>query len=493
MSTKDAVTSAPQDKISKRSTNHVRQDPRQLVKPRDHHDRQAPPPATTLESRDGATFNASSNHSRQTWTHSAFSKYIPGSDIADKGHSQQQAHSHTHTSGLSLAGVCTVLIDPYTFVDTKFYTLDTKSDPVHQVVMEFKDNPGALWLFPDEASLEFTPVNDHKSTQISASFSLPHLATTTDRSHLATLVIQHGTTALREGLELAVKGSKTTITPSSHKPTDPPTSRSHTPSTYSDDPSEILGSGRQSVSNNNSSNNGNTNHSNTNNSLRKQDPMSENQKSLKSKRPKDQDEKSAAVSSKKKVVAPTTPKKNGLPATPASTAQQKRCGYCNCITTPMWRRGPNGPGTLCNACGVKWKHGKILQDVQETVQAPKSIPVSSSPPSSGPSTTTTTATTTTNARAAGPKSAKQSPQNGTSRHVDEIKSESNNTTTTTTKKRPLSSHGAPRKDVETRSGEKSSSRENKRSRVVEPDKLVPVKKRHSSKGNKHYQQLAHSF
>ncbi|CAG8814794.1 25367_t:CDS:2, partial [Dentiscutata erythropus] len=27
----------------------------------------------------------------------------------------------------------------------------------------------------------------------------------------------------------------------------------------------------------------------------------------------------------------------------------------------MWRRGPDGAGTLCNACGVKWKQGKILQ------------------------------------------------------------------------------------------------------------------------------------
>ncbi|KAJ1960074.1 hypothetical protein IWQ62_004368 [Dispira parvispora] len=41
----------------------------------------------------------------------------------------------------------------------------------------------------------------------------------------------------------------------------------------------------------------------------------------------------------------------------------KKCQYCGCKTTPMWRRGPAGPGTLCNACGVKWKHGKILQGV----------------------------------------------------------------------------------------------------------------------------------
>lgn len=40
----------------------------------------------------------------------------------------------------------------------------------------------------------------------------------------------------------------------------------------------------------------------------------------------------------------------------------KKCLYCGCKTTPMWRRGPQGAGTLCNACGVKWKHGKILND-----------------------------------------------------------------------------------------------------------------------------------
>ncbi|KAI8991150.1 hypothetical protein BDF20DRAFT_843019 [Mycotypha africana] len=31
----------------------------------------------------------------------------------------------------------------------------------------------------------------------------------------------------------------------------------------------------------------------------------------------------------------------------------------------MWRRGPQGAGTLCNACGVKWKHGKILCDTAD--------------------------------------------------------------------------------------------------------------------------------
>lgn len=41
----------------------------------------------------------------------------------------------------------------------------------------------------------------------------------------------------------------------------------------------------------------------------------------------------------------------------------KKCLYCGSKSTPMWRRGPQGAGTLCNACGVKWKHGKILNGV----------------------------------------------------------------------------------------------------------------------------------
>ncbi|KAI8969650.1 hypothetical protein BDB01DRAFT_816510 [Pilobolus umbonatus] len=43
-----------------------------------------------------------------------------------------------------------------------------------------------------------------------------------------------------------------------------------------------------------------------------------------------------------------------------SQNQMKKCLYCGSKSTPMWRRGPQGAGTLCNACGVKWKHGKIL-------------------------------------------------------------------------------------------------------------------------------------
>lgn len=38
----------------------------------------------------------------------------------------------------------------------------------------------------------------------------------------------------------------------------------------------------------------------------------------------------------------------------------RQCLNCFCTTTPMWRRGPDGTASLCNACGVKFKAGKLL-------------------------------------------------------------------------------------------------------------------------------------
>ncbi|KAF6003441.1 blue light receptor [Cyanidiococcus yangmingshanensis] len=36
-----------------------------------------------------------------------------------------------------------------------------------------------------------------------------------------------------------------------------------------------------------------------------------------------------------------------------------RCISCSTHDTPLWRAGPTGAKTLCNACGVKWKKGKL--------------------------------------------------------------------------------------------------------------------------------------
>lgn len=35
-------------------------------------------------------------------------------------------------------------------------------------------------------------------------------------------------------------------------------------------------------------------------------------------------------------------------------SETRCCELCGATTTPMWRRGPSGKGTVCNACGVRW-------------------------------------------------------------------------------------------------------------------------------------------
>jgi predicted amidophosphoribosyltransferase len=34
---------------------------------------------------------------------------------------------------------------------------------------------------------------------------------------------------------------------------------------------------------------------------------------------------------------------------------QKICAQCHRKDSPEWRRGPNGPKELCNACGLRYK------------------------------------------------------------------------------------------------------------------------------------------
>jgi len=38
----------------------------------------------------------------------------------------------------------------------------------------------------------------------------------------------------------------------------------------------------------------------------------------------------------------------------------RRCSHCESTNTPQWRNGPLGPKTLCNACGVRYKSGRLL-------------------------------------------------------------------------------------------------------------------------------------
>ncbi|KAK6924439.1 Zinc finger, GATA-type [Dillenia turbinata] len=44
------------------------------------------------------------------------------------------------------------------------------------------------------------------------------------------------------------------------------------------------------------------------------------------------------------------------------STQQRRCSHCGVQRTPQWRAGPLGAKTLCNACGVRFKSGRLLPE-----------------------------------------------------------------------------------------------------------------------------------
>ncbi|KAM0859615.1 hypothetical protein ACQ4PT_047074 [Festuca glaucescens] len=47
---------------------------------------------------------------------------------------------------------------------------------------------------------------------------------------------------------------------------------------------------------------------------------------------------------------------------PRQAAARRRCTHCGSEETPQWRLGPDGPRTLCNACGVRFKTGRLLPE-----------------------------------------------------------------------------------------------------------------------------------
>ncbi|CAN8268184.1 unnamed protein product [Cochlearia groenlandica] len=42
--------------------------------------------------------------------------------------------------------------------------------------------------------------------------------------------------------------------------------------------------------------------------------------------------------------------------------QTRRCRHCGTEKTPQWRMGPEGSMTLCNACGVRYRSGRLLPE-----------------------------------------------------------------------------------------------------------------------------------
>lgn len=64
-------------------------------------------------------------------------------------------------------------------------------------------------------------------------------------------------------------------------------------------------------------------------------------------------------------------------------ADEYVCTDCGTLDSPEWRKGPSGPKTLCNACGLRWaKKEKKKQGPSGVTSQPPGLPVNTSTNSS---------------------------------------------------------------------------------------------------------------
>ncbi|GAB2286841.1 hypothetical protein Dimus_021231 [Dionaea muscipula] len=52
----------------------------------------------------------------------------------------------------------------------------------------------------------------------------------------------------------------------------------------------------------------------------------------------------------------------------------RKCLHCEITKTPQWRAGPSGPKTLCNACGVRFKTGRLFPEYRPAA-SPTFVPL----------------------------------------------------------------------------------------------------------------------
>ncbi|KAI8647419.1 hypothetical protein BD408DRAFT_142644 [Parasitella parasitica] len=70
---------------------------------------------------------------------------------------------------------------------------------------------------------------------------------------------------------------------------------------------------------------------------------------------------------------------------------KQQCHSCNSTETPEWRKGPLGPRTLCNACGLIWT--KLCKQNEEDNQSKKSSTDNHPTPISSPASSHTSSST----------------------------------------------------------------------------------------------------
>mmetsp|Transcript_6244 Transcript_6244/g.7165 ORF Transcript_6244/g.7165 Transcript_6244/m.7165 type:complete len:526 (-) Transcript_6244:1886-3463(-) len=76
--------------------------------------------------------------------------------------------------------------------------------------------------------------------------------------------------------------------------------------------------------------------------------------------------------------APKPMSKGGGYKSGSSGSGPRSCVHCGTLKTPLWRNGPLGPKSLCNACGVRHKLGKLTSEYspyapKPNVAAPKEV------------------------------------------------------------------------------------------------------------------------
>ncbi|PSR91777.1 GATA transcription factor [Actinidia chinensis var. chinensis] len=79
--------------------------------------------------------------------------------------------------------------------------------------------------------------------------------------------------------------------------------------------------------------------------------------------PPSSEHRDVALSSGKKTVKVAPKKRDGGENSGAgSGGDGRKCLHCATDKTPQWRTGPMGPKTLCNACGVRYKSGRLVPE-----------------------------------------------------------------------------------------------------------------------------------
>lgn len=311
--------------------------------------------------------------SRQAWTNTIFKRYIPSAPTESAsqgtGSTANAPNSTVLPASFKVVGEkVTLIIGPHIFRDTRFLASWTQEAPSQLVILfEFKETAGTFWLFPSASVVE--RLNFAPPFEVIASFRLP----TGIFDDIQAAVVPAASAAMKNSSSSSYQGLLTMQMLNVGK------ELYQFIQAYTKDPLLTFGDFFAKFK---GSSPGWPSYPFAVQPCRQ--PAGLGEAIFSTKRPKRKDlpdkptlpypnpssKKSTQAAPKKKIPQPPA-----APAPPKSLAMEllgpedrdfniapslnRKCAYCGAKSTPMWRRGPDGAGTLCNACGVKWKNGKI--------------------------------------------------------------------------------------------------------------------------------------